>query len=219
MTVGAWIAIAVLLAATAFGVWRRRTDGHFRGSASPGRQVGHPAPAQTAAPRPTGAQPTVDRPAGAQPTGDRPVGAQPAGAQPAGAPGEDPPLDADGHLPSAEDSDWGLDDHNPHELVRTTLAAAVPRDLFGERATLVQFSSAFCAPCRVARRVLGDVAEVVPGVAHVEVDAEAHLDIVRVLGIVRTPTTIVVDAAGREASRAVGAPRKEQVLAALGEAV
>jgi len=85
----------------------------------------------------------------------------------------------------------------------------------GERATLVQFSSAFCAPCRATRRVLADVAEVVPGVSHVEVDAEHHLEAVRRLDVHRTPTTLVLDAEGREVSRAVGAPRKEQVLAAL----
>ena len=59
----------------------------------------------------------------------------------------------------------------------------------------------------------------VPGVAHIEVDAEQHLDVVRRLGIVRTPTTLVLDAAGREVSRASGAPRKEEVLVALGKAV
>ena len=128
-------------------------------------------------------------------------------------------LDADGHLPSAEASDWAHPEHSHHDLVSTKVGRAVPADAYGERATLLQFSSAFCAPCRVARRVLGEVAEVVPGVTHVEVDAEAHLDVVRALGIVRTPTTIVVDASGREASRAVGAPRKEQVVAALGEAL
>ena len=31
------------------------------------------------------------------------------------------------------------------------------RTELGERATLLQFSSAFCAPCRATRRVLGDV--------------------------------------------------------------
>ncbi|VXC49419.1 thioredoxin family protein [Nocardioides sp. AX2bis] len=85
----------------------------------------------------------------------------------------------------------------------------------GERATLVQFSSAFCAPCRATRRVLSDVAGVVPGVVHVEIDAEQHLDLVRALDVVRTPTTIVLDATGAERTRAVGAPRKEQVLDAL----
>ena len=89
----------------------------------------------------------------------------------------------------------------------------------GERATLLQFSSAFCAPCRAARRVLADVAATVPGVAHVEVDAEHHLDLVRRVGVLRTPTTLVLDASGREVTRAAGAPRKESVLAALAQAV
>ena len=85
----------------------------------------------------------------------------------------------------------------------------------GERATLVQFSTAFCAPCRATRRILSDVAQLVPGVAHVEIDAEHHLALVRRLGIMRTPTTLILDAGGHEGTRAAGAPTKEQVLAAL----
>jgi thiol-disulfide isomerase/thioredoxin len=92
-------------------------------------------------------------------------------------------------------------------------------DDLGERATLLQFSSAFCAPCRAARRVLGDVASVTPGVAHVEVDAEHHLELVRRLGILRTPTTLVLSGQGVEVTRATGAPTRQQVLAALGAAV
>ena len=82
----------------------------------------------------------------------------------------------------------------------------------GERATLLQFSSAFCAPCRAARRTLGEVATAVPGVRHVEVDAESDLELVRRLGIMRTPTTLVLDGQGREVTRASGAPTKDQVL-------
>lgn len=89
----------------------------------------------------------------------------------------------------------------------------------GERATLVQFSSAFCAPCRATRRVLGEVAAVVPGVTHVEIDAEAHLDLVRRLDILKTPTVLVLDADGGVVRRATGQPRKADVIAALGEAV
>ncbi|MEU3095733.1 thioredoxin family protein [Streptomyces sp. NPDC006967] len=96
--------------------------------------------------------------------------------------------------------------------------AAVGAEL-GERATLVQFSSAFCAPCRATRRVLGEVAALVPGVAHVEIDAEARLDLVRRLEIVSTPTVLVLDASGRIVRRATGQPRKADVIAALGEAV
>lgn len=85
----------------------------------------------------------------------------------------------------------------------------------GPRATLLQFSSAFCAPCRATRVVLSDVAGMVDGVAHVEIDAESHLDLVRRLDVMRTPTVFVLDSHGRIVKRASGAPRKADVLAAL----
>ncbi|OIJ68650.1 thiol reductase thioredoxin [Streptomyces mangrovisoli] len=97
-------------------------------------------------------------------------------------------------------------------------AADLGGDL-GERATLVQFSSAFCAPCRATRRILGEVAGMVPGVSHVEIDAEDRLELVRDLGILKTPTVLVLDADGRIVRRASGQPRKADVIAALGEAV
>ncbi|MFE0728732.1 TlpA family protein disulfide reductase [Streptomyces antibioticus] len=97
-------------------------------------------------------------------------------------------------------------------------AARLGGDL-GERATLVQFSSAFCAPCRATRRILGEVAVMVPGVAHIEIDAEEHLDLVRELDILKTPTVLVLDAGGRVVRRATGRPRRADVIAALGEAV
>ncbi|MEE4489187.1 TlpA family protein disulfide reductase [Streptomyces sp. BE230] len=89
----------------------------------------------------------------------------------------------------------------------------------GEKATLVQFSSAFCQPCRATRRTLTEVADMVDGVAHVEIDAEAHLTLVRALQISRTPTVLVLDAAGLVVRRAVGQPRTVDVVAALGQAM
>ncbi|MEV4114647.1 thioredoxin family protein [Nonomuraea sp. NPDC049695] len=89
----------------------------------------------------------------------------------------------------------------------------------GERATLVQFSTAFCQPCRATRRILADVSELVPGVSHVEIDAESRLDLVRRLDIMRTPTVLVLDTGGRIVKRAAGQPRKADVLAALAAAV
>lgn len=103
--------------------------------------------------------------------------------------------------------------------VQEVEAPALAEYAVGERATLVQFSSAFCAPCRATRRTLAEVSDVVPGVAHVEIDAESQLELVRRLNILRTPTTIVIDAAGAEVSRASGAPTKPQVLQALGHAL
>ncbi|WP_254076553.1 thioredoxin family protein [Streptomyces pacificus] len=89
----------------------------------------------------------------------------------------------------------------------------------GERATLVQFSSAFCQPCRATRRTLAEVAGMVDGVAHVEIDAEGSLGLVRELDVLRTPTVLVLDSCGRIVRRASGLPRRADVIAALGAAV
>ncbi|MFB9799546.1 TlpA family protein disulfide reductase [Streptomonospora salina] len=105
-------------------------------------------------------------------------------------------------------------DGAPHELTGGDLGAGL-----GERATLVQFSTAFCQPCRATRSVLADVSGMVDGVAHVEIDAESHLDLVRRLDVLRTPTVLVLDSAGRITRRAAGRPRKADVIAALGAAV
>lgn len=87
----------------------------------------------------------------------------------------------------------------------------------GGRATLVQFSSAFCAPCRATTVILSDVAGLVDGVAHVEIDAESRLDLVRRLDIRRTPTVLVLGPDGHIARRASGQPRKADVIAVLGQ--
>ncbi|WP_283138794.1 TlpA family protein disulfide reductase [Rhizohabitans arisaemae] len=91
--------------------------------------------------------------------------------------------------------------------------------VLGERATLIQFSSAFCQPCRATRRILKDVADSVAGVTHVEIDAESHLDLVRRFNVLRTPTVFILDAGGRVVRRASGQPRKADVIAALGAAI
>ncbi|HEY2079584.1 MAG TPA: thioredoxin family protein [Streptosporangiaceae bacterium] len=89
----------------------------------------------------------------------------------------------------------------------------------GDRATLLQFSTAFCAPCRATRRILADVAGLAEGVAHVEIDAESRLDLVRQLNVLRTPTVLVLAGDGTIVRRASGQPRKPDVIAALGAAV
>lgn len=108
--------------------------------------------------------------------------------------------------------------HPPSQRSNVLDASGLNHDL-GEKATLLQFSSAFCAPCRATRRILADVAAAVPGVVHIEVDAEHHLELVRRVGVLRTPTTLVLDQHGGEVSRATGAPRKEDVLSSLTRAL
>jgi thiol-disulfide isomerase/thioredoxin len=89
----------------------------------------------------------------------------------------------------------------------------------GRQATLVQFSTAFCAPCRPTRQILAQVADMAEGVTHVEIDAAARLDLVRRLRINSTPTVLVLGPDGAIVRRAVGLPRKADVIAALGSAV
>ena len=89
----------------------------------------------------------------------------------------------------------------------------------GERATLVEFSSAFCAPCRATRRILDRVVEDVDGVTLVEIDAEQRLELTRQFGIMRTPTVLILDSAGVVRHRAAGQPRYADVIGALGAVV
>jgi len=102
----------------------------------------------------------------------------------------------------------------PIQLTEADLSAPL-----GEKATLVQFSTAFCAPCRPTRLILAQVADLVPGVRHVDIDATTRLDLVERLRIRSTPTILVLDQAGLITKRATGQPRKADVLAALGQAI
>ena len=155
MRSGLTMLVVVLVAATAFGLWRRLTDGRIRG-------------------------------ANGAPTNQAPT----AGAAANGTSTLEPGLSA---------ADLGAP--------------------LGERATLVQFSTAFCQPCRATRRILDEVATQLVGVSHVEIDAEDHLDLVRRLDVRRTPTVFVLDGSGAIIRRAVGQPRKADVISALGGAI
>jgi thioredoxin-related protein len=63
--------------------------------------------------------------------------------------------------------------------------------------------------------LLEDVTSEMSEVAYVEIDAEAHLELVRQLDIRSTPTTLFVDRNGHEVGRAAGAPKRDQVLSAI----
>ena len=157
MMTGLIVCAVVLVAATVFGLWRRRSDGRIR-----------------------------DLPI-------RPVA------------DDAPPV----NLHSASKAE-----HGGEVLSEGILGAPL-----GTSATLVQFSTAFCQPCRATRRILDEVVAMVDGTAHVEIDAEAHLDLVRRLDIRRTPTVLILDGSGAIVKRASGPPRKADVIAALGEII
>ena len=101
---------------------------------------------------------------------------------------------------------------------RSSSSAISSKDIgtgLGSRVTLVQFSSAFCTPCRATRALLTDITADLSDVKHVDFDAEKNLDLVRRLDIRSTPTTLVLDKSGNEVGRAVGAPKRAEVLATL----
>jgi thiol-disulfide isomerase/thioredoxin len=95
------------------------------------------------------------------------------------------------------------------------LTSAVIGQELGTRASLLQFSSAFCTPCRATRVLITDVIEGLEGVAHIDIDAESHLELVRKLDIRSTPTTLFLDRNGIEKGRAIGAPKRAQLLEAI----
>jgi len=95
------------------------------------------------------------------------------------------------------------------------LTAAIVGTELGSRATMVQFSSAFCTPCRATKALLEEMVKTMPDVRYAHIDAESHLELVRRLDIRSTPTTLFLNGAGIEVGRAMGTPKRAQVHAAI----
>ncbi|GAB4086039.1 hypothetical protein GCM10028784_26690 [Myceligenerans cantabricum] len=85
----------------------------------------------------------------------------------------------------------------------------------GTRVTFVQFSAQVCAACRSTARVLGTLAAPGDGVVHHELDVEDHLALTNRLGVLRTPTVLVLDPDGVEVARMSGAVTPAQAREAL----
>ena len=110
--------------------------------------------------------------------------------------------------------------HTPGDRVDVAAEVAVLRGL-GVRPedadlTVVQFSTATCAPCRVTRAQLERLQTDRPRLAVVHVDAEEHLDAVRDLDVRRTPTLFYLDSTGTLVGRSSGAPRPDELAALVG---
>jgi thiol-disulfide isomerase/thioredoxin len=85
----------------------------------------------------------------------------------------------------------------------------------GPLATIVQFSTEYCGPCRIAERVLGDLASRRPGVHYIDVDLGERPHLATEYSVLQTPTILLLDAAGSIRSRIGGVPRADDVAASL----
>ncbi|MFC4243109.1 TlpA family protein disulfide reductase [Gryllotalpicola reticulitermitis] len=102
---------------------------------------------------------------------------------------------------------------DPAEIVRPAdVRSEAP---FGERATLLQFSTEFCAYCPATRRLLGGIAARTDGVAHVDIDLTRSPELAQRFKVLQTPTTLLLDGSGAVHARIGGAPKAAQLEASL----
>jgi thiol-disulfide isomerase/thioredoxin len=85
----------------------------------------------------------------------------------------------------------------------------------GGRATLLQFSTEVCAPCKATARVLDDLAARTEDVAHVDLDVTHRPELASRYRVLQTPTTLILDADGTVRARIGGAVRRDLVVAEL----
>jgi thiol-disulfide isomerase/thioredoxin len=81
--------------------------------------------------------------------------------------------------------------------------------------TVVHFSAVWCGPCAGVRRVVDQVCDELPGVAHVEIDMDANPAAARRLSVLSLPTTFIFDADGRQRYRTAGVPTATDLRSAL----
>jgi len=85
----------------------------------------------------------------------------------------------------------------------------------GRRATLLQFSSELCAPCRSTHAVLASLAADSHDVVHVDVDVATSEALTRRFNVLQTPTTLVLDHRGVVRARIGGGARPDDVRARI----
>ena len=94
-----------------------------------------------------------------------------------------------------------------------------PVTKFAENVTLLQFSSNFCSSCQQTSNLLESIEKTNKGLLHIDQDITDRLDLARTFGILKTPTTLVLDSKGIVISRIVGAPKQATIEAEIGRLV
>ena len=108
------------------------------------------------------------------------------------------------------------------KIVRAKRSFMVNSDLnekhqlqLGKSATLLQFSTAFCGPCKATAQIISHLVEGMDDVVYIQVASEENLKLVEKFDIKTTPTVIFFNRDGIEVGRAAGIPTKEQVMISI----
>ncbi|MEN9752970.1 MAG: hypothetical protein RL670_661 [Actinomycetota bacterium] len=86
---------------------------------------------------------------------------------------------------------------------------------FGKKATLLQFSTEVCSQCKSTARLYQTLESKHSELLHLEVDVTHRLDLAAHFGVLQTPTTLVLDAAGRVLARVGGVPKNQVIQSEL----
>lgn len=127
--------------------------------------------------------------------------------------------------PASNSSHQGFDWRNAVESIMLTsmthtMLQAVTDDSFqaevleAEGTVLVDFTAAWCAPCRVMAPVLSELAVERPELGIVQLDVEAHQQTAASYGVLSMPTFILFRG-GQEVLRLVGARSKAKLVREL----
>ncbi len=81
--------------------------------------------------------------------------------------------------------------------------------------TIVHFSAAWCGQCIQVRRVVEQLCDELPDVAHVEVDLDSDPSAAQRFSVLSLPTTLIFDAEARQRYRAAGVPKAADLRSAL----
>ncbi|MGK9148590.1 thioredoxin family protein [Plantibacter flavus] len=85
----------------------------------------------------------------------------------------------------------------------------------GETATLVQFSTRWCARCPATNRLLHELATPEHGVRVIDVDLTHRPDVADRFSVTQTPTVLLLAADGSIHTRIGGPPRREALITEL----
>lgn len=85
----------------------------------------------------------------------------------------------------------------------------------GQRVTIMQFSSAFCSPCKATAQIITNLVKDMSDVVYTQIKSEENLKLIEKFDIKSTPTVVFFNGHGMEVGRAVGTPTNDQVLAAI----